>query len=96
MSGFRVCVTLLLFAALALALVALRGGQTRAAAYALRLESQSAGLRRDLWSVKTSVARLRTPQRVREGLEHFEPDLVSPKTIVIGPETRLASHRRTE
>ena len=50
---------------IAIAMVALRGAQTRAAAHALRLELQQVEAKRTLWRVQASIARLRAPDEIR-------------------------------
>ncbi len=79
MRGFRACVLLVGLVAIAFAAVWLRAEQTRVAASSLRLEAEWIGRRRELWAVQTSVARLRTPGRVRHGVTWFETELLPPE-----------------
>lgn len=62
---------------LALAVVYLRVEQARTAARTLALETRWMELRRELWSVQTGVARLRSPARLYDSLNFFEADLVT-------------------
>lgn len=50
---------------IAIAMVALRGAQTRAAAHALHLELQQVEAKRTLWRVQAAIARLRAPNEIR-------------------------------
>ena len=78
MTMFRACVLFGLLAAVALTLVHLRVEQTRYAAKTLALESRWIELRRELWQVQTSTARLRAPGRLHDRLEWFDTDLAPP------------------
>ena len=84
MTAARTCGILIALAVVALAVVFLRSEQTRFAADTLRLERESIALRRQLWRLQTGVARLRSPERVRQSLEWFDVGLA------------LAEPRRTE
>jgi len=78
LTALRVGVLLGAFTGLALAVVHLRSEQTRCAFRTLAQESRCVELRRELWRLQTGVARLRAPQRVRDSLDWFQTDLVTP------------------
>lgn len=69
---FRACALVMALGLLALAVVVLRAEQTRMAAESLSLERRCVAMRRQLWQLRTSVARLRTPQRLQDSLEWFD------------------------
>lgn len=74
----RVCGLIVGLGVIALGLVALRIAQARSASRALQREGEWVAMRRDLWSVQTRVARLKTPGQVRTRAERFGIDLVEP------------------
>jgi len=77
-STARICVLMLLFACVALGVVYLRVEQTRCAAAALRLEAERTEARHELWRVQTSVARLRSPERLHGRMSWIKTNLVAP------------------
>ena len=83
----RACVLVLLFAALALAVVWIRAEQTRALARAVTHESSWVALRRELWRAQANVARLRAPTRLYDSLDLFRANLA---TRAAQPATRAA------
>ena len=90
---------LVALAGIALAIVCLRAEQTRIAAKTLRLEDRWIRQRRELWALQTSIARLRTPDRIRERVHYedwFDVDLSPPeyRTGRIG--AMLVSDQRRE
>lgn len=66
------------FAAVALALVQVRAEQARSAASALAAEAEWIELRRELWSLQTQVARLRTPAQVHDRVKWFDVGIAPP------------------
>ena len=60
---------------LGLGVVFLRSEQRRCARRVYGLESKWMQLRRDLWTVELQVARLRTPQEIRDKLDRFHIEL---------------------
>ena len=84
MSYLRCLGLLMGFAAVALALVEVRAEQARSAASALAAEAEWIQLRRELWSLQTQVARLRTPTQVHDRVEWFNVGISPPGGL---PET---------
>ena len=78
MTKLRACLLLAAFTGIALGTVFLRLEQTRAASRALRAELDQVAVRRELWGLQASVARLRTPGRIRTRVQHFKTALVPP------------------
>ena len=78
MSTLRICALLVLLAFVALGVVYLRVEQTRCASATLRLEAERAETRHELWRVQTSVARLRSPERLHGRMSWIETNLVAP------------------
>ena len=76
----RLCALLSAFALIALAVVHLRGEQTRCTARTLSLEAELVEQRRELWRLQSSVARLQAPLRLHECMGQFQVDLVPPRT----------------
>ena len=79
MTGVRAIALLVALSGIAFAVVWSRGEQTRVAARILNHEARWVELRRELWAVQTSVARLRTPQRVYDRYDWFGIDLDPPR-----------------
>jgi hypothetical protein len=82
-------------AAIAVALVHLRGEQNRAASRTLAMEVEWMRVRSEWWSLQTRAARLRAPCRIRERVQWLGANLHGPARLV-PPHTdaRLASDRR--
>ncbi|MGB0716236.1 MAG: hypothetical protein ACPGXK_10180 [Phycisphaerae bacterium] len=86
MSATRASVLLVIFVGLALATVGLRLEQTRAAARAVKFELKQVEARRELWAVQARMARLRSPERIRERVEQLD----STKITATGSNTTSA------
>lgn len=87
MSVTRGVVLLLAFAALAVVAVHLRAKETRLAAHIQRLSRQRIELRRQSWALQMEIARLRTPQQIRERADRWRlavraPGSEEPQTLV--------------
>lgn len=67
-----------LLAAIALGVVAMRQAQASTAVRVLAHESQWVSLRRELWQVQARVARLKSPVRVFHRVGWFHNTLVPP------------------
>ncbi len=78
MTAYRACMLLFAFTLIALAAVYLRTEQTRAAARALAAELHRVEVRRELWDVQASVARLRAPEEIRTRVTRFDEELLPP------------------
>ena len=76
----RLCALVSAFAMIALAVVHLRGEQTRCAARAMSIQAESVEQRRELWRLQSSVARLQAPLRLHNCMGQFHVDLVPPRT----------------
>ena len=87
----RLCVLLIALSGIALAVVWLRAEQTRVAARALHLEVRWIEQRRALWAAQADVARLRTPHRIRHGVDWFETRLLPPERDTAPAEAVLVS-----
>jgi len=74
----RAVFLLVAFGALALGLVHIRTLQTRAAATAVRMELKQVEARRRLWAIQARVARLRTPDEIRNRVIRFDESVVPP------------------
>lgn len=91
MTVARGCVLLGCFTAIALAVVHLRSEQTRCAARLAGMDGRWVEIRRELWSVQTRIARLRSPERIRDRVAAFGTGLVPPGVETnAGPNERLA------
>jgi len=92
----RGAIMLAIFAGIALTVVHLRGEETRCAARILAHESRQVALRRDLWSLQGRIARLRTPERVRDRVASFQTGLVPPgfRATPPKPERVVAAARK--
>jgi hypothetical protein len=71
----RSCGLIAGMAVLALVVVFLRAAQVRSAGRILAHESQWLELRRELWSVQTQAARLKTPESLYDRMELFGADV---------------------
>lgn len=69
---------MLALALLGLGVVHLRTEQARSAARTLALEAKWIELRSRWWEVQSHVARLRTPERIRDRIGRVQTDLVPP------------------
>ncbi len=78
LTSFRTCVFVVLLAAMALGVVAMRRAQASTAMRILSLETRWVSLRRELWQVQTRVARLKSPDRVYHRVGWFQQTLLPP------------------
>ncbi len=62
---------MLLLCGVALCVVHLRAEQARVAAEILSSEARRVELRREMWTLQMSVARLRTPAQIRDRVERL-------------------------
>ncbi|MBI1825856.1 MAG: hypothetical protein HY287_05965 [Planctomycetes bacterium] len=95
MTVARGAIMLAIFSGIALAVVHLRGEETRCAARILSLEARQVTLRRELWSLQSRTARLRTPERVRDRVASFQTGLIPPGFRATPPKPeRIVSVRK--
>ena len=92
MTVSRSCVVLAALAGIALVVVGLRAEQTRCAGRTLRIESEWAQRRRDLWNLQTQVSRLRAPGRIHEGVTRFDAGVIPPGDVPPGPSRLLVAN----
>ncbi len=91
MNSIRAFAILVVLGGIALGLVQLRTAQSRAAASLLRMEAKRIALRRMLWDLETSEARLRAPERIIDATEMLPASLVPPGPLrpLRGPTTLI-------
>ncbi len=73
----RATVLLLAMAGVAMGTVYVRSEQSRMAAAALRNEAKSHDLRRELWSMQASLARVRSPAQIHDRLGRLHVGLAA-------------------
>ena len=83
----RGVVLLLTFVILAVCGVHLRAEETRLAARIQKLRAERAALRRESWALQVEIARLRTPDRIRDRVDRWQLQVQAP----VQAETKLAS-----
>jgi len=86
----RVCGLLGAFAVMGLVMVHLRAAQTQSASRLLEMEARRIELRRELWSIQSRTARLRSPQRILDRAELVAAELLPP-----GPDVPLRGSAET-
>ncbi len=84
MSLVRVCFLLAVFGAVGVLTVALRAEQTRSHARVEKLRLERVSLRRELWDVQLGIARLRSPDRIRDRVARWFPDTVDTQVVDSG------------
>lgn len=94
MNATRLAVLMLGFALLGLAAVYVRTEQARSAARTLAIEMQWIELRGVWWELQTDVARLRSPERIRERLGWYQSDLEPPGESQKQPHAKVAATDR--
>jgi hypothetical protein len=93
----RKCVIIAAFAALALAVVAVRTEQARCTARILATEAKWVEARRELWTLQVRSARLRAPQQVHDRSVFLDSGVVPPhEDETDGTERVAAKDSRTE
>ncbi len=78
MTVCRAAALLVTFAAIALGVVFLRGEQTRTAARIHQLQVSKDRLRHESWDLQMEIARLRTPDLIRERVERWQLNVLAP------------------
>ncbi len=78
MSVSKACGLLACFALISIFVVFLRAEQARSVQRALAHEQEWVRLRRELWALQAEVARLKTPDQIRERVYRFRVNLLSP------------------
>ncbi len=97
MTAWRLGVLCALLVCIALSLVLVRTAQTGAASRMLRAQYAMIQLRRELWHVQASVARLRSPIKLHQRLEWFDTGLVPPEPAGVSsiPDRRFVIYNET-
>jgi len=78
LNAARLVILIAAFAGLGLGVVYVRTEQARSAARTLALELQWIELRGQWWELQGGVARMRTPERIRDRLGWYQSDLKPP------------------
>ncbi|HEY3242019.1 MAG TPA: hypothetical protein VGM03_01595 [Phycisphaerae bacterium] len=74
----RAVALLLVLGALALCVVQLRSERVRCAARVADLRSERLRMRRESWALQMEIARLRTPDQIRECIERYDLQVLLP------------------
>ncbi len=94
MNATRLAVLMVAFAVLGLSVVYLRTEQARSAARTLAMEMKWIELRGEWWELQTDVARLRSPERIRDRLGWYQLELKPPGEPTARQPAKLAGGER--